>query len=195
MRGEPSARRAFPILAFTCSHSTKLVEILSLLDGEELTPVLKSPDGEHSQAKPLPVFDSSDLLGWTFLMKHKGDSSDLLGRTFLVKHKGDGEPAAAKIIKEITDRDSRLADQPECKRFLASVYDNEFQEVVTHNERSWITSPSRRKPRSPRTCGGSNTLWDTRASSSQQTRTTMGCRTMSKWNGQIGRLPMSLSPL
>ena len=29
MRGEPSARRAFPILAFTCSHSTKLVEILS----------------------------------------------------------------------------------------------------------------------------------------------------------------------
>ena len=29
-QGEPSARRAFPILAFTCSHSTKLVEILSL---------------------------------------------------------------------------------------------------------------------------------------------------------------------
>ena len=28
-QGEPSARRAFPILAFTCSHSTKLVEILS----------------------------------------------------------------------------------------------------------------------------------------------------------------------
>ena len=29
MRGEPSAHRAFPILAFTRSHSTKLVEILS----------------------------------------------------------------------------------------------------------------------------------------------------------------------
>ena len=29
-QGEPSVRRAFPILAFTRSHSTKLVEILSL---------------------------------------------------------------------------------------------------------------------------------------------------------------------
>ena len=51
-----------------------------------------------------------------------------------MKHKGKGEPATAKIIKEITDRDSRLADQPERKRFLASVYGDEFQEVVTHNE-------------------------------------------------------------
>ena len=31
MRGKPSAHRAFPILAFTHSHSTKLVEILSSL--------------------------------------------------------------------------------------------------------------------------------------------------------------------
>ena len=69
---------------------------VDFLDGEELTPVLKSPDGECSQAKPLPVFDPSDLIG----------------RTFLMKHKGDGELATAKIIKEITDRDSRLADQP-----------------------------------------------------------------------------------
>ena len=61
-------------------------------------------------------------------------TSDLLGQTFLVKHKGEGELATAKIIREITDRDSRLADHPERKRFLASVYDDEFQEVVTHNE-------------------------------------------------------------
>ena len=88
------------------------------LDGEELTPVLKSPDGERSQEKPLPVFNPSDLIG----------------RTFLMKHKGDGEPATAKIIKEITDRDSRLADQPERKRFLASIHDDEFQEVVSFNE-------------------------------------------------------------
>ena len=102
----------------TALSTTDHSKHVDLLDGEELTPVLKSPDGEHSQAKPLPVFDSSDLLG----------------RTFLVKHKGDGEPATAKIIKEITDRDSRLADQPERKCFLASVYDDEFQDVVTHNE-------------------------------------------------------------
>ena len=86
---------------------------MDFLDGEELTPVLKSPDGERSQAKPLPVFDPSDLIG----------------RTFLMKHKGDGEPATAKIIKEITNRDSRLADQPKRKCFLASINDNEFQEV------------------------------------------------------------------
>ena len=91
---------------------------MDFLDGEELTPVLKSPDGERSQAKPLPVIDPSDLIG----------------RTFLMKHKGDGEPATAKIIKEITDRDSRLADQPECKHFLASINDDEFQEVVRYNE-------------------------------------------------------------
>ena len=30
MQGKPSVCRAFPILAFTCSHSTKLVEILSV---------------------------------------------------------------------------------------------------------------------------------------------------------------------
>ena len=89
-----------------------------LLDGEELTPTLKSPDGERSQAKPLPVFDPSELIGWTFLMQHKGD----------------GEPATAKIIREITERDTKLADQPERKRFLASVNDDEFQEVVTYNE-------------------------------------------------------------
>ena len=91
---------------------------VDFLDGEELTPVLKSPDGEHSQAKPLPVFDPSDLIG----------------RTFLMEHKGDGEPTTAKIIKEITDRDSRLADQPERKCFLASTNDDEFQEVVSYNE-------------------------------------------------------------
>ena len=79
--------------ALSTTYHSKHVD---LLDGEELTPVLKFPDGEHSQVKPLPVFDSSDLLGQTFLMKHKGE----------------GEPATAKIIKEITDRDSRLADQP-----------------------------------------------------------------------------------
>ena len=89
-----------------------------LLDGEELTPTLKSPDGERSQAKPLPVFDPSELIG----------------RTFLMQHKGDGEPATAKIIREITERDTKLADQPERKRFLASVNDDEFQEVVTYNE-------------------------------------------------------------
>ena len=99
-----------------------------LLDGEEVTPTpkspdgervtLKSPDGERSQAKPLPVFDPSELIG----------------RTFLMQHKGDGEPATAKIIKEITERDTKLADQPERKRFLASVNDDEFQEVVTYNE-------------------------------------------------------------
>ena len=91
---------------------------VDFLDGEELTPVLKSPDGERGQAKPLPVFDPSDLTG----------------RTFLMKHKGDRELATAKIIKEITDRDSRLADQHECKRFLASINDDEFQEVVSYNE-------------------------------------------------------------
>ena len=91
---------------------------VDFLDGEELTPVLKSLGGERSQAKPLPVFDPSDLIG----------------RTFLMKHKGDGEPATAKIIKEITDRDSKLADQPERKRFLASINDDEFQEIVRYNE-------------------------------------------------------------
>ena len=91
---------------------------MDFLDGEELTPVLKSPDEEHSQAKPLPVFDPSDLIG----------------RTFLMEHNGDGEPTTAKIIKEITDRNSRLADQPERKRFLASINDDEFQEVVSYNK-------------------------------------------------------------
>ena len=51
-----------------------------------------------------------------------------------MQHKGDGEPATAKIIREITERDTKLADQPERKRFLASVNDDEFQEVVTYNE-------------------------------------------------------------
>ena len=51
-----------------------------------------------------------------------------------MKHKGDGELATAKIIKEITDRDSRLADQPECKCLLDSVNNDEFQEVVTYKE-------------------------------------------------------------
>ena len=91
---------------------------LDFLVGEELTPVLKSPVEESSQGKPLPVFDPSDLIGWTFL----------------ITHKGDGELATAKILKEITDRDSRLADQPERKRFLASINDDEFQEVVSYNE-------------------------------------------------------------
>ena len=65
-----------------------------------------------------------------------------------MKHKGAGETAMAKIIKEITDRDTRLADQPKCKCFLASVNDHKFQEVVTYNE---ILDHIRRKPRSPQT--------------------------------------------
>ena len=135
------------------------------LDGEELTPVLKSPDGERSQAKPLPVFNLSDLIGWTFLMKHKGG----------------GEPATAKIIKEFTDRDSRLADQPERKCFLASINDDEFQEVVSYNE--ILDHIARQgKPRSPWTCGGSNEFWDTRAPQANGQGiqwVTIQCR----WNG------------
>ena len=63
MRGEPSARRAFPILAFTCSHSTKLVEILSCpVTVEDVTiadkiygPDISSLKGKSTRRKPKPV--------------------------------------------------------------------------------------------------------------------------------------------
>ena len=40
----------------------------------------------------------------------------------------------AKILKEIADQGLGLAAQPECKCFLASINDEEYEEIMTYND-------------------------------------------------------------
>ena len=65
------------------------------------------------------------------------DPRDLIGRTFLrpaSKEEGEEQRFRCEIVSAIIDRDKGLADERARCRFICSVNDNEFEEIVTYNE-------------------------------------------------------------
>jgi hypothetical protein len=102
---------------------------LDPLDGEISNPIIKSRhdsnesgldlnDGETQEYHHMPVFDSSDLIGKTFLMDPQED----------------GQLFRARIVRAIEDHDGATAHNPSRVKFLCSINDDESEEIIAYNE-------------------------------------------------------------
>ena len=92
---------------------------VDLLGGEEVAPIIKSlNDEDESPRKPMPIFDSTDLIGRTFLMDPQENS----------------ERYRMKILEALVESEEQLAKHPDCIKFICSVNDNMYEEILTYNE-------------------------------------------------------------
>jgi hypothetical protein len=63
------------------------------------------------------------------------DPSDLIGRTFLQNVKNDdGTRHRCKIVEAIQTRDAKLKKDPTLLKFICSVNDDEYQDILSYNE-------------------------------------------------------------
>ncbi len=62
------------------------------------------------------------------------DTADLVGHTFLMPKLDNGERHRARIVQLVQDHESQTHDNPGHRKFVVSVNDDEYEEVVTYNE-------------------------------------------------------------
>ena len=92
---------------------------VDLLGGEEVAPIIKSSnDEDESPRKPMPIFDPTDLVGCTFLMDPQEN----------------GERYRTKILEALVESEEQLAKHPDHIKFICSVNDDMYEEVLTYNE-------------------------------------------------------------
>ena len=90
-----------------------------LLGGEEVAPIIKSSnDEDESPRKPMSIFDPTDLVGSTFLMDPQEN----------------GERYHTKILEALLESEEQLAKHPDRIKFVCSVNDNMYEEILTYNE-------------------------------------------------------------
>ena len=102
-----------------------------LLGGESPTPIIKSRhdskfsnddladevDGETKELN-MPVINPTDIVG----------------RTFLLEPQEDGQRHRARIVKEIQDHEAGVERNPDKIKFICSVNDDEYEEILSYNE-------------------------------------------------------------
>ena len=92
---------------------------VDLLGGEEVAPIIKSSnDEDESPRKPMPIFDPTDLVG----------------RTFLMDPQENGERYRTKILEALVESEEQLAKHPDRIKFVCSVNDDMYEEILTYNE-------------------------------------------------------------
>ena len=92
---------------------------VDLLGGEEVAPIINSSnDEDESPRKPMPIFDPTDLVG----------------RTFLKDPQENGERYRRKILEVLVENEEQLAKHPNCIKFICSVNDDMYEEILTYNE-------------------------------------------------------------
>ena len=92
---------------------------VDLLGGEEVAPIINSSnDEDESPRKPMPIFDPTDLVG----------------RTFLMDPQENGEQYCMKILEVLVKNEEQLAKHPDCIKFICSVNDDMYEEILTYNE-------------------------------------------------------------
>ena len=102
--------------ALTKEDRNKHVDILG---GEEVAPIINSSnDEDESPRKPMPFFDPTDLVG----------------RTFLMDLQENGERYRMKILEVLVENEEQLAKHPDCIKFICSVNDDMYEEILTYNE-------------------------------------------------------------
>ena len=92
---------------------------VDLLGGEEVAPIINSlNDEDESPRKPMPIFDPTDLVG----------------RTFLMDPPENGERYCMRILEVLVENEEQLAKHPDCIKFICSVNDDMYEEILTYNE-------------------------------------------------------------
>jgi hypothetical protein len=61
------------------------------------------------------------------------DTSDLIGRTFLTEQE-DGQMHRARIVAAIEDHDANTAENADRIRFVCSVNNDQYEEILTYNQ-------------------------------------------------------------
>ena len=92
---------------------------VDLLGGEEVASIIKSSNDEDKcPRKPMLIFDPTDLVG----------------RTFLMDPQENGERYHTKILEVSVESEEQLAKHPDHIKFVCSVNDDMYEEILTHNE-------------------------------------------------------------
>jgi hypothetical protein len=94
------------------------------------------------------------------------DPQELLGRTFLMDTQEDGQRFCACIVECISDHESNVRRSDNHVKFLISVNDDEYEEIITYNELMDFIEKNQENE-------NSNILWVIKDLSSGMTRTTM----------------------
>ena len=76
------------------------------------------PDQNEIQQKPMPMIHPSDLVG----------------RSFLLNENKNGEKFRAKNVKAIHEHDDKLEGNLNNMKFLCSVNDEQYEEILSYNE-------------------------------------------------------------
>ena len=92
---------------------------VDLLGGEEVAPIINSSkDDDESPRKPMPIFDPTNLVG----------------RTFWMDLQENGERYRMKILEALVENEEQLAKHPDCIKFICSVNDDMYEEILIYNE-------------------------------------------------------------
>ena len=62
------------------------------------------------------------------------DPEELIGRTFLLNEREDGQRFRARVVRQLDEHEADLDGQPERIKFLCSVHDDQFEEIITYNQ-------------------------------------------------------------
>jgi hypothetical protein len=79
------------------------------------------------------VMDKNGELQTRFYQLPLVDTSDLIGRTFLTEH-NNGQKHRAQIVAAIEDHDASTEKNLEQMRFVCSVNDDKYEEIMTYNQ-------------------------------------------------------------
>jgi hypothetical protein len=60
--------------------------------------------------------------------------SELIGRTFLMEPQEDGQVFRARIVQAITDNERKLEENPDRIKFLCSMNNDAFKDIVTYSD-------------------------------------------------------------
>jgi hypothetical protein len=98
-------------------------EIIKSRPGRDRGSVRFSIDEEPNEddstpASSMPVFNAQDLVG----------------RTFLLNPQEDGQKYRARIVQAVEDRQSLVEQQPDRVKFLCSINDDQYEEIMSYND-------------------------------------------------------------
>jgi hypothetical protein len=116
----------FELLLIRC-HQTSKVDPPS---GEDYQPppIIKSCSKEIDE-----VMDENGELQTRFYQLPLVDTSDLIGRTFLTEQ-DNGQKHRARIVAAIEDHDANTEKNLEPMHFVCSVNNDKYKEIMTYNQ-------------------------------------------------------------
>ena len=99
------------------------------LDGENKPPIIiKSKGDVETLGEPN---DKTEVKKYS---KPVFDPHEIIGKTFLTPTDVNGERMRATVIKCIEDHDKELAKDPNRKKFICSLNNDQYEEIMSYNE-------------------------------------------------------------